>query len=346
MTRFATGLVVGKLCPLHRGHELVIETALGRSDQVLVISWAKPEPPGMSASRRARWLEALFPETRRLVLDDAALALLNPPPAFATLPADGGDPVVDRRLTAWLCERAFGARPDAVFSSEAYGAPFAEELSRVFGKPVASVLVDPERRSVPISGTLLRADIHAGRSFLSPEVYRDFVERVVLLGAESSGKSTLAEHLAEQMGTLFVPEYGRELWERKHGALVYEDLLAIGREQVAREEAALGHANRWLMCDTSPLTTLFYSHALFGRAEPELEALAERRYDATALCLPEFPLVQDGTRQDEAFRQKGHAFYLDELARRGIAYVELSGTPEARARALRLTLESAARTPC
>lgn len=334
MKRFPTGLVVGKFCPLHKGHELVIRTALDVSERVLVISWANPEPAGMNSERRAGWLARLFPETERLVLDQAGLDALAPPRELAALPPDGGDPVVDRRLVAWLCDRVFRRRADAVFTSEAYGAPFADELSRCFGKPVASVLVDFARARFPITGTRLRQDVHAGRNHLSPEVYRDFAQRVVLLGAESSGKSTLAEHVARELGTLSVPEYGRELWEQKLGALEFDDLVAIGREQVLREEAALGHANRWLVCDTSPLTTLFYSRALFGRAEPELVALADRRYEHTALCLPEFPLVQDGTRQDEAFRKRQHDFHLEELARRGVSYTMLSGTVAERARVL------------
>ena len=89
----------------------------------------------------------------------------------------------------------------------------------------------------------------------------------------------------------------------------------IAEGQIAAEDAAARTANRWLFCDTSPLTTLFYSRELFGRAEPELEALAERPYDLTVLCAPDFPFVQDGTRRDERFRTRQHDWYRRALAR-------------------------------
>jgi nicotinamide riboside kinase len=76
-----------------------------------------------------------------------------------------------------------------------------------------------------------------------------------------------------------VPEYGRELWERRSGSLELADLLQIAEQQIEREEALAGQANEWLICDTSPLTTLFYSRHLFGKAEPALEALAARPYE-------------------------------------------------------------------
>jgi NadR type nicotinamide-nucleotide adenylyltransferase len=157
-------------------------------------------------------------------------------------------------------------------------------------------------------------------------VYASFVERVVLLGGESSGKSTLSEALARRFETAFVPEYGRELWERKDGQLVYEDLLAIGIEQIRREEEALLASRRWLICDTSPLTTLFYSREMFGRAEPRLEELAERRYDHVFLCAPDFDFVQDGTRREPGFRERQDAWYVRELDRRGIRWARVRGS--------------------
>ena len=172
---------------------------------------------------------------------------------------------------------------------------------------------------------MIRADIEAHRQWLSPIVYASFVRRVCILGGESSGKSTLAEALARHFGTLHVPEYGRELWEAKGGALTYEDLLHIGETQVAAEEQALLRARRFLFCDTSPLTTLFYSRHLFQRADPKLEQLAGRHYDLVVLCGTDFAFVQDGTRQDAAFREQQHAWYVAELARRGVRYLSGAG---------------------
>jgi NadR type nicotinamide-nucleotide adenylyltransferase len=176
----------------------------------------------------------------------------------------------------------------------------------------------------------VRADPLAYRAALSPHVYAGFVKRVCVLGGESSGKTTLARALAERLRTVWVPEYGRELWEQRGGLLRIEDLLRIAEVQIGRESRLAEEADRWLICDTSPLTTLFYSLELFGAAVPELVALAQRRYDGVLLSAPDFEFVQDGTRRDSAFRDRGHRWYLEELGRRSIPWVLAAGSVEAR----------------
>lgn len=314
MTR---GLVVGKFSPLHRGHELVIRRALAECDEVCVVSWANPEFPGSEPEKRERWLAELFPEARRLVVRDG-------------VPHDSEPDDVQRLFAARLCRDVLGVEVDAVYTSESYGPGFAAFLARFFQREVRHVAVDPARSGVPISATRIREDVHAHREYLSPAVYASFVERVVLYGGESSGKSTLAEALAAHFDTAWVAEYGRDLWIEKDGALVYEDMLHIGRRQIELEDAAARRARRYLFCDTSPLTTLFYSRELFGRADPRLEGLAERRYERVILCAPDFEFVQDGTRQEPGFRARQHAWYEEELARRGIAWTEVGGSVEAR----------------
>jgi NadR type nicotinamide-nucleotide adenylyltransferase len=195
---------------------------------------------------------------------------------------------------------------------------------------VAHVMVDAAREAVPVSGTQIRADVHAHRKWLSPAVYASFVRRVCVLGGESSGKSVLARALAERLETQFVPEYGRDLWTRKKGVLEFDDLLDIGATHVALEKAAARQANAVIFCDTSPLTTLFYSVELFGRADPALERLAERPYDLYVLCAPDFPFVQDGTRRGEDFRQHQHDWYVQELKKRGLHFVLAEGPLDAR----------------
>jgi NadR type nicotinamide-nucleotide adenylyltransferase len=343
--RFKRGLVVGKFAPLHRGHELVVRRALAECEEVVIISYSKPEMPGCDAGRRDKWLATLFPETRRLVVTDERLRQwLNPGDGPAEIPANNADETLHRRFCGFLCQRVLGVSVDVVFSSEGYGDAFAAELTRCFrdrspGLPaVQHVSVDRDRRSVPISGTILRQNIHAHREWLSPRVYASFVQRVCLLGGESSGKSTLAEALAREFQTVHVAEFGRELWEAKSGELALEDMRHIAEVQIRHEEEASLRANGFLFCDTSPLTTLFYSHHLFGTGGPELERLATRAYDFTILCAPDFAFVQDGTRRDEGLRALQHEWYLTELANRRVRYWLVTGSLESRIKQLRVAL--------
>lgn len=347
--RFHRGLVVGKFSPLHRGHEWVIEQALDECHEVVLLCYSNPELPGCSADRREAWLSTRFPGTRRLVVTDGRLqTLARPGEPPSRVPPNGADALVHRRFCGFLCQQVLGVTVDAVFTSEDYGDGFATELTRYFrernpGAPaVRHVLVDRDRVRIPISGTRLRQDVHAHREWLAPEVYASFVERVCLLGAESTGKSTLAEALARAYATRHVPEYGREFWEQQSGRLVFEDLRHIAEIQVQREDAAALQARRYLFCDTSPLTTLCYSQFLFGRAETGLDQLAQRAYAVTLLCAPDFPLVQDGTRQTEAFRSRQHAWLLAELDRRGIPFQLLTGSLPERLQAVRNRLPAGA----
>jgi len=336
LNKYTQGLVVGKFCPLHLGHELLIQRAQEACASLLVVSYTKPEFPGYEPARREGWLQAQFPQAAVLVLDDERLAQLCSARGLAPrlLPHNDEDGDVHRHFMGWLCWTVLGKPVDAVFTSEDYGPGFARVLGEHYALgEVAHVSVDQARNIVPVSGTLVRQDPHGHSAFLSPFVYASFVQRVCLLGGESSGKTTLAAALAQYFDTRWVAEYGRELWESQDGELSYDDLLKIGREQVRREAAAASEARRWLFCDTSPLTTYFYCIEMFGKAEAELAGLADAASDSYALvllCAPDFPFIQDGTRRDDGFRLRQHGWYQAELERRGIAYVEVKGVVEDR----------------
>jgi HTH-type transcriptional repressor of NAD biosynthesis genes len=335
--QFKRGLVVGKFCPLHRGHMLVIDAALAACDEVVVVSYTKPEFEGCGPQVRRQWLQALYPQVRSLVLEDGA---------GITLPANDAPDAQQREFVGWVCLALLGFTVDAVFTSEDYGDGLAAALGVYFAQrgaqcaPVRHVCVDKARALVPISGTAIRADPVAARQFLAPPVYASFVKRIAVLGGESSGKTSLAQALAGRLGTVWAPEYGRERWVEKAGALAFDDLLHIAQVQAAREDALAQMAGRWLLCDTTPLTTLCYSMASFGRADPQLVALAERAYDTILLCAPDFPFVQDGTRRDTHFRSEQHEWYRNELDRKQIAYTVLAGPLEQRVqRALTLLIK-------
>ena len=158
------------------------------------------------------------------------------------------------------------------------------------------------------------------------------VARVAILGAESSGKSTLAAALALRYNTVWVPEYLREFVETHARVPDEGDQYLIARTQMAREDAAAQQASRFLFCDTTPLMTALYSRWYWGRVDAQL-ALLERRHDYafTLVTAPDSPWEADGLqRESEEVRQTIHEQVLQMLHERDIPYLLVSGALQQR----------------
>jgi NadR type nicotinamide-nucleotide adenylyltransferase len=154
------------------------------------------------------------------------------------------------------------------------------------------------------------------------------VARVAILGAESSGKSTLAAALAAHYDTVWVPEYLREFVEERGRVPQEGDQIAIARMQMAHEDAAAALARRFVFCDTTPLMTAIYSRWYWGRVDAQL-ARIERRHDYayTLVAAPDSPWEADGLqRESEAVRQTIHEQLLTVLHERAIPYLLVSGS--------------------
>jgi HTH-type transcriptional repressor of NAD biosynthesis genes len=155
------------------------------------------------------------------------------------------------------------------------------------------------------------------------------------VGGESTGKSTLVEHLAERCGTQYVPEIGRYFWKAKLGKLSVQDYVDIAEQHRAAEDEALERAHRFLFVDTNALTTLLrgYAYGQVGEAPPSLLRYANEcrtRYDRHYLCGDDIPFTQDGWRTDAGWRARIQREVREDLRVRGIPYVVLNGTLELR----------------
>jgi HTH-type transcriptional regulator, transcriptional repressor of NAD biosynthesis genes len=305
------GLVIGKFYPPHRGHKFLIDTAHARVDELHVIVCDQPDEDP-SAALRGEWLREIHPAARVLVVEDRY------------------DPH-DSALWADLTRGWLGFAPDVVFTSEDYGERFAHHLG------CRHVQVDKARAAVPISGTQVRADPLGCWDYLEPPVRAHYCRRVVLVGAESTGKTTLAAALARELATEWVPEYGREYSERKIAAGVGDvwtagEFAHIARTQCEREDAAARRADRVLVCDTDAFATAVWHRRYLGGRSAEVEAIAaaHRRPDLYLLTDAATPFVQDGTRDGERVRDWMHRTFVEELTATGRRFVELAGPPDAR----------------
>jgi NadR type nicotinamide-nucleotide adenylyltransferase len=182
MTPFPSGLVVGKFYPPHRGHQSLIEVAAAQCRQVTVLVMAARAETVRLADRMA-WLRA------------ACRGL--PAVTVAGVPCDV--PVDFASETVWAAQVAVMAAalegnglpwPDAVFSSEPYG----DELAARLG--AQRVCVDPGRVTVPVSAAQIRASLASSWDQLIGPAQAGLAARVVLLGGESTGTTTVAELLA------------------------------------------------------------------------------------------------------------------------------------------------------
>lgn len=333
MKKFVTGLVVGKFCPLHDGHIKVIDTAAMQCENLIILSYTSGNFPGCDAKRRQEWLEQA---TKYLKHTNVTIDVLDRKAMIFGILDDSSE-YVHRQFCAEHLLKALDTTVDAVFTSEDYGDGFAEHLSKYFSSMfinpvhVEHVMVDKERVEYPISGTQLRESIMYMDRFMPYYVRKDFVRKVLFLGAESTGKTTLVQALSRERNSVL--EYGRELFDTRNGKLRYEDLARIVHVQLGMEDykAANLRMDEFLYCDTSPLTTQFYSQEWFGRVSAKLAHAvwdSEDSYYKIFLCAPDFPMVQDGTRQDETFRNKGHRYYLEQLKFK--KYTLLTGSLEER----------------
>lgn len=307
MKTWPLGLVIGKFYPPHRGHRLLIETALARAQALTIIVCGRPgeNPEG---ALRAEWLRELFPQARVLLISDIYY---------------GHDD--DSQLWAQLTRGWLGRSPDVVFTSEHYGQNYARFLG------CDHVEVDLSRVQVPISGTRVRADPLANWEFLDAPVRAYYAKRVVVLGAESTGTTTLAQDLAERFEAPWVPEYGREyceqFWTGENYPWQSREFTLIAAEQLRRENEAARSCNGLLICDTDAFATRLWHWRYLGHFSPSVDAIAaSQRPDLYLLTGDEIPFVQDGIRDGESIRHAMHAHFEQELSAGNVPWHVLRGS--------------------
>lgn len=175
------------------------------------------------------------------------------------------------------------------------------------------------------------------------------VQRVVFVGAESTGKSTLSNYLAHVYYTVAVPEIGRFIWEEKQGRLGPDDYVEIAVKHRAAEDKAMAQARRWLFVDTNALTTLLLGIEFHQVGDPppaELLRCADdcrARYAHSFVCADDIPYEEQDVRENEAWRGRIQQLVVQDLDARGIPYTVVHGSVEERARQVRRVLDGAAR---
>jgi NadR type nicotinamide-nucleotide adenylyltransferase len=337
---FEHALVLGKFYPPHAGHHRLIRVAAARARRttVAVLGAAVESIP---LADRVRWL----------VDEHAADAGVVVVGDVDDHPIDFHDDAIwDLHLgiiRSVLARRAMRdgdprrAPVDVVFSSEDYGAELAARLD------AKHVPVDPDRTAVPLSGTAVRADPPAYWDRLAPATRAGLCARVVVVGAESTGTTTLSRALADHYRTEWVAEEGRRHTEEKFVAatalaggtppplddLVWTvgDFVDVARHQAEEEDRAARRGGPLIVCDNDAWAATVWCERYLGTAHPDVAA---GRRPALYLLTDHVgvPFEQDGWRDGEHRREWMTARFAELLAGRGVPWLLVTGDRDERLR--------------
>lgn len=174
------------------------------------------------------------------------------------------------------------------------------------------------------------------------------LKKIVAIGPESTGKSTLCEMLARHFRTAWVPEYAREYLLKLGRPYTYEDLSAIARGQLDSEDkyalSLLNNADfapilsdnldkKLLFIDTDMYVIKVWAEFVFDTCPPAvIDQIVHRHYDLYLLCDTDLPWTKDELREypDPETRRHLYNIYKDILVNQSTPWVEISGKPQER----------------
>jgi HTH-type transcriptional repressor of NAD biosynthesis genes len=303
--------VFGKFMPFHKGHEQLINFARQHCDHLTVLVCASDQEL-LPVQVRQAWLQETYAGQENVdiqVLEYLESELPNTSEtslAVSTVWAD-----VFRRLLP-ECK--------LVVTSEPYGELVAARMG------IRYLLFDVAREAVPVSASAIRQNPAAHWQFLPASVKPYYVRKVVILGAESTGKTVLANQLAAHFQASLVAEAGRDLIASSESFSV-DDLYAVAQEHARRIYQAQTGPSPLLIIDTDVHITLSYGRLIYGQelqVSPEVYAL--NRANLYLYLNPDVPFVQDGTRLPAAERLALDASHRHTLRHYGVEVEEISGT--------------------
>lgn len=194
------------------------------------------------------------------------------------------------------------------------------------------IVIDAKRVAYNISATKIRMEGPFKHWDMLPRVVQPyFTKKVVIVGTESCGKSTLVRNLAYLYNTDYVEEYGRTFYEDIgdcEGVTLAEDYPLIAFEHKCKERAKTETARKVLFIDSEAIVTQYFCETYLGKHLDVLDQIASlQQYDLWLFLEPDVKWVDDGTRSfgQPSVREKNNLALKKLLDRHATDYKTIKG---------------------
>lgn len=302
--------VFGKFLPFHKGHEAMINFALSKCDFLTVLVCCSDKENIPNTVRRS-WIKKTFENEKKVEVR-----------AFNYLESELPNTSETSKEVSEIWADIFKKQlPDysLLITSEEYGNFVAAFMN------IQHITFDIPKKLFPVSATAVRNDVFANWKFLPDSVKPDFAIKVVILGTESTGKTTLTEKLSKHFNCSLILEAGREIIANSN-KFSFEDLHLVATEHGRRIDAITYADSPLVIIDTDIHTTKSYSSFTF---EKELEISADiynsNRANIYLYLNNDVKYLQDGTRLSEAERNLLDLSHRQILTDHNIEIVEIKG---------------------
>ncbi len=289
-----TGCFFGKFLAPHRGHLYQIINASTLCDELYVVisdnkneSLEKCESVGMkpiTLALRQQWLKQELqdmPHIKVVGLDETHI------------------PRYPHGWTQWASElkNTVKTNIDIFFCGEV---EYAIELPKYF-KGCDVHLFDTGRTKFPISATEVRTDPMKHWDYILGSARPFFAKKVLVVGTESCGKTTLIKNLAKMYHTSWSEEvgryYARDFLGGDETIFTSEDFRRIAHLQYEQDLKAIRHCNKIAFIDTDATATQYFSELYLNETNPFVENYIDcNRYDVVIMLKPDVVWVDDGQR--------------------------------------------------
>ena len=320
--QYNVGMYGGSFNPLHMGHVDCIIRAASMCRELYIVLCIGQNRKEIDSRVRYRWLYQLTKHIGNVTI----ITISDDAETKAAYSRDCWQSDADK------VKAQIGKNIDVVFCGSDYGTDSFWNVCY----PDSALYIFPRNG---INSTEIRSDPYAHWDWLPNVVRPYYVKKVLIMGGESTGKSTLTINLANRFNTDFIDEAGRELSERSgtDRLMLSGDFTEILLTHKLNEIRAVEHSNKLLFIDTDTLVTQFYMHFLDDPDIAKNKALSDaidaiNAYDLILFLEPDVAFVQDGDRSEVIRNDRvKYSEQIKEIIRsHGKCFVAIGGTYEER----------------